>query len=149
MKKALLFVAIVLIVAAGVWGIVRSKNSNKTADNDQSQSQQDDNGKVAGASSIKSTPGSDIILFVGDGCSHCKKVEEYIKTNKIDEKIQLDFKEIWYNKENAAVMKEKAAICKIPEDELGVPLLFDGSASKCYVGEVEIENFLNLKINAQ
>jgi len=146
MKKALLFIAIVLVVAAGVWGIVRSKNSNKTVDNNQNQTEQKDNGKVAGASSIKSTPGSDIILFVGDGCPHCEKIEEYIKTNKIDEKVQFDVKEIWYNKDNAAVMQQKADICKIPQDQLGVPLLFDGS--KCYVGEVEITNFFNSKAGA-
>jgi len=147
MKKALLFIAIVLVVAAGVWGFLKNKNSNKTTENNQSQTEQDDNGKVAGASSIKSIPGSEIILFYGDGCPHCEKVEEYIKTNKIDEKVQFDFKEIWYNKDNAAVMKEKADICKIPEDELGVPLLFDGA--KCYVGEVEITDFFNKKINVQ
>lgn len=147
MKKVLLFVAVVLVVAAGVWGFLKNKNSNKPAENNQNQSaQQDDSGKVAGASSIKSTPGSDIILFVGDGCPHCEKIEEYIKTNKIDEKVQFDVKEIWYNKDNAAVMQQKADICKIPQDQLGVPLLFDGS--KCYVGEIEITNFFNSKAGA-
>ncbi|MCL5410711.1 MAG: thioredoxin family protein [Patescibacteria group bacterium] len=151
MKKILLFAVIVLIVAGGVWGFLKNKktNSKETAKTEESQSQtQDKNGTVAGASTIKTTPGSDIVMFVGEGCPHCKKIEEYIKTNKIDEKVQFDLKEVWYNKDNAKVMQEKADVCKISKDNLGVPLLFDGSTSKCYVGEVEITDFFKSKTGA-
>jgi len=148
MKKIILFAIIVLVVAGGVWGFLKNKkdNTKEVAKTEETQSE-DENGTVQGATTIKTTPGSDIILFIGEGCPHCKKVEDYIKANKIDEKINFDLKEIWYNKDNAAVMKQKADICKIPEDQLGVPLLFDGT--KCYVGEVEISDFFNSKINAQ
>lgn len=145
MKKYLLFAVVVLIIIAGAWGFSKSKKTDtkeavKTEDN-----QSSDNGTVAGASTIKSTPGSEVVLFYGEGCPHCKKIEEYIKTNKIDEKVQFDLKEVWYNKENASVMQGKADICKIPKDNLGVPLLFDGPNSKCYVGEIEIQDFFNSK----
>ena len=80
-----------------------------------------------------------IILFYGIGCPHCAKVEEFIKENKVDEKISFQEKEVYFNKNNANELLEKAKKCGIPENEIGVPLLWDGS--RCFVGEVEIINF--------
>ena len=45
-------------------------------------------------------------------------------------------------------MQGKADVCKIPKEELGVPLLFDGPNSKCYVGEIEIQDFFKSKTGA-
>lgn len=151
MKKVLLFAVLAITIAAGVWGFVKNKNKNNPKETAKVEENQpaDNNGTVAGASTIQSTPGSDIVLFIGQGCPHCQKVEDYIKTNKVDEKVKFDLKEVWYNKDNANVMKQKADVCKIPSDQLGVPLLFDGANSKCYIGEVDIQTFFNSKINAQ
>ena len=150
MKKVLLFAGLAIIIAGGVWGFLRNKDKDGTKESVRvEENQPEDNGDAAGASTIQSTPGSDIVLFIGKGCPHCEKVEKYIKDNKIDEKVKFDLKEVWYNKDNAVVMQEKADVCKIPKDQLGVPLLFDGPNSKCYVGEIEITDFFNSKVNAQ
>ena len=40
------------------------------------------------------------ILFYGNGCSHCAKVEQYIKDNDVQKQFDLELKEIYFNKSN-------------------------------------------------
>ena len=87
---------------------------------------------------------SQIILFYGIGCPHCAKVEEFIKENQIEKKIPFVKKEIYFNRQNAKELEEKAKICEIPENEVGVPFLWDGE--KCFLGDVDIINFFKEKI---
>ena len=87
---------------------------------------------------------SQIILFYGIGCPHCAKVEEFIKENQIEKTIPFVKKEIYFNRQNAKELEEKAKICEIPENEVGVPFLWDGE--KCFLGEVDIINFFKEKI---
>lgn len=140
MKKALLVIIpiVILVVAVLIYFNSKKTDSSSTSNNTE-------NGTVAGTTSsdreIKSVEGSDIILFYGEGCPHCKNVEDFIRNNNIDEKVQFDLKEIWYNKDNATLMNQKADICKINKDELGVPFLFDAKNSKCLVGADEIIQF--------
>jgi len=35
-------------------------------------------------------------LFVGQGCPHCKNVEDFIASNGVDKKYDFDTKEVWY-----------------------------------------------------
>ena len=90
---------------------------------------------------------SQIILFYGDGCPHCALLEEHIKENKFDEKIAFSQKEIYNNRANAKELEEKAKICGIPTDSIGVPFLWDGE--KCLIGDEDIVNFFKQKINTQ
>jgi glutaredoxin len=87
-----------------------------------------------------------MILFYGEGCPHCAKVEEFINQNKVKEKISFEMKEIYYNSQNNALFRKKAAACGLPPAGLGVPLLWYDS-NKCLVGDVDIINFFNQKIN--
>ena len=91
----------------------------------------------------ESQPASEIILFYGVGCTHCAKVEEFIKENKIEEKISFQKKEVYFNKKNANELAGKAKKCGLPTNEIGVPLLWDGS--KCIVGDEDIINFFKEK----
>lgn len=88
---------------------------------------------------------NNIILFYGDGCPHCKIVDQYIGENKIKNKLTFAEKEIYSSKENTNLLIEKATICKIPNNMIGVPFLWDGI--KCYMGDEDIINFFKLKIN--
>lgn len=81
------------------------------------------------------------ILFYGDGCTHCKNVEDFISQNKIDDKLKITRLEVWYNKNNAALLGQVVQKCGITSDSVGVPFLYDGNG-KCYIGEVDIPNFL-------
>ncbi len=84
---------------------------------------------------------SNIILFYGEECPHCKDVEKYIADNQLDQKVQFSSREVWHDKANANLLAQKAQACGIKTEEVGVPFLW--SAGKCYVGVNEVENFLN------
>jgi len=88
-----------------------------------------------------------IILFYGIGCPHCAKVEEFIRKNKIKEKIAFEEKEVYFNRENAKKLIEVAKKCGIKENEIGVPFLWDGENQKCIVGDEPIIDFFKEKLN--
>jgi len=88
-----------------------------------------------------------IILFYGIGCPHCAKVEEFIKENKIKEKIVFEEKEVYFNKDNVKKLVEIAKKCGFNEKEIGVPFLWDGENQRCIVGDEPIINFFKEKLN--
>lgn len=93
----------------------------------------------------ESTEPKGIILFVGDGCPHCAKVEEFLTQNKVKDKVEFTTLEVYKNKDNAALMAKKAVSCSLSLDSIGVPFLWDGT-SKCLVGDVDITSFFQDKI---
>jgi len=88
-----------------------------------------------------------VILFYGDGCQHCIKLEGFMKDNEVEKKVILEKKEVFNNKNNAALMLSKAKLCNIPTDQgMGVPFLWDGSnGDKCLVGDVDITQYFKDK----
>ena len=92
-------------------------------------------------------PADQIILFYGNGCPHCAIVEDYINKNKIQEKIPLIQKEVYYNQNNAKDLEAKAKICGLPTDSIGVPFLWNGK--DCLIGDKDIINFFEQKTNEQ
>jgi glutaredoxin len=88
---------------------------------------------------------NEITLFYGEGCPHCKIVDEYIEENVIKEKISFDEKEVYNNKINLEELREKAKFCGLSTESIGVPFLFDGK--DCFIGDKEIINFLEKKNN--
>jgi glutaredoxin len=89
------------------------------------------------------TDASDIILFSKTGCPYCAKVEEYVAANNVQEKVKFKVKNISLGI-NAKLLEEKAKICGIPLETVGVPFLWDGS--KCIMGDEDIINFFKEKI---
>jgi glutaredoxin len=102
--------------------------------------------KNSGESPVVSA-NADIIYFHGKGCPHCAIVEEFMKKNGVEEKIKMENGEIYFNKENAAIFKEKASTCGIPEDQMGVPLLW--VKGKCYTGDKDIISYFEEQLNAK
>jgi len=90
---------------------------------------------------------SEIILFYGDGCPHCALVEKFVAENDIEAKVPFTKKEVYYSKQNANELAEKAKVCGMPTDSIGVPFLWDGS--KCLVGDQPIIDFFKQKANEQ
>jgi len=82
-----------------------------------------------------------IILFYGDGCPHCKDVEDFMTKNKIEEKVKITKLEVWHNKDNQTILTQVVQKCGIKGDSVGVPFLYDGNG-KCYIGETDVPNFL-------
>ncbi|MCX6724148.1 MAG: hypothetical protein NT155_03210 [Candidatus Staskawiczbacteria bacterium] len=89
-----------------------------------------------------------IVLFYGDGCPHCKDVEDFISQNKIEDKVKITRLEVWYNKSNVLLLGQIAQKCGVAGDSVGVPFLYDppsveaGGNGACYIGEIDVPNFL-------
>lgn len=87
-----------------------------------------------------------ILLFYGIGCPHCAKVENFIKENKIKERIYFEEREVYFNRKNSEILVKIAKKCAIPTDKIGVPFLWDGENKKCIVGDEPIINFFKEKL---
>jgi hypothetical protein len=88
------------------------------------------------------------ILYYGNGCPHCKIVEEYIIANNLQEKTGICGKEVWSNQANLDELKAKASVCGLDLGKLGIPMLWDKKTNKCYGGQTdkgsdEVINFLS------
>jgi hypothetical protein len=101
-----------------------------------------DFGKIASSSNQTN---SDIIFYYSNTCTHCKVVEEFVVSNKISEKVSFQSKEVGADSANAADIMDKASKCGIKQEDIGVPMLWDGA--KCYVGQDDVINFFKLKAN--
>ena len=99
-------------------------------------------GKIIKSSNNSNTNStSEIILYYGNTCPHCKLVEKYITDNGIDKKIDITQKEIFDNKDNALEFNLTLNSCKIKEEDQGVPaVVYQG---KCYVGDTDVLAFLD------
>jgi glutaredoxin len=125
MKKNILIVAGLLIIAGiVVFAFFGRKNNNP------------------GGGSTESLDG--IILFYGQGCPHCANVDKYIAENNVKDKVTFAELEVFSNRDNAKLLEEKAVVCGLATDSIGVPFLWDGS--KCKVGDQDIINFFKEKI---
>ena len=86
---------------------------------------------------VKASPKT--ILFYGDTCPHCEKVEEYINSHNLESKVPFRRLEVFNNQANASLLGKKASTCGMKADTVGVPFLYDGS--KCYMGDEEVMSF--------
>ena len=77
--------------------------------------------------------------YWGDGCPHCKLVEEFYTKWENKDKINLKKFEVWNNTKNAEIMQERAKKCSIDRNQLGVPLLVTPDG-KCLIGDEPIIN---------
>ena len=89
-----------------------------------------------------------IILFYGLECPHCKDVDDFISENNIANTVDFTQSEVWHNKSNAQLLGQKAQICKITADTVGVPFLFDGN-DKCYIGAPDVISFFKAQAGIQ
>jgi glutaredoxin len=85
-------------------------------------------------------------MFVGEGCPHCKKVQDFVASSGVDKKFSFDIKEVWYNQSNALIMNKVWQHCGLNSASGGmsVPLLWDGQV--CYSGDEEIISYLKTKL---
>lgn len=86
------------------------------------------------------------ILFYGDTCPHCKVLEQFMDDNKISEKMIIEKKEVYQNKDNASLMMEAVVRCGLPQKNVGVPFLW--TENKCFVGS-NATDYFKTKFNIQ
>jgi len=80
-------------------------------------------------------------LFVGDGCPHCAKVEQYLVDNGVRDRVDLTLKEVYHDRANLDALTAQAQACNIPTDKLAVPFLWTGR--ECLMGDVPVIDFFN------
>ena len=78
--------------------------------------------------------------FWGDGCPHCAVVEEFLNSWEGKDKVAIDKKETWSNRENANLLNERVKYCNIRPSEVGVPFLFTPEG-KCITGDTPIIDY--------
>jgi len=139
MNKKIIIPSALFVLALGFSFFVLSQDKKDRSVSNSST----ENGSIEGESQAQ----NGIIFFYGDGCPHCAIVEEYIKENKVAEKLAFSQKEVYYNRNNSKELEEKAKICGMSTDSIGVPFLWDGE--KCLVGDADIVEFFKQKINTQ
>ena len=89
-----------------------------------------------------------IVLYYSDSCPHCKNVEKWLTENNVAEKVNYTRKSV----DKAANVNDffaKGAACGFKEGDNkygSIPLLYDGESGTCYLGEVEVVDFLEEKI---
>lgn len=88
------------------------------------------------------------ILFYGNGCPHCAKVEEYIKDNQIAKKFDLEQKEVFFNKTNLNEFNGYLEKHNLTYDKIGVPFLIITSGADCnYInGDTNIIEYFSGKL---
>jgi glutaredoxin len=78
--------------------------------------------------------------FWGEGCPHCKNVDDFLSTWSGKDQFKLDKMEIHNNSVNANKLSVRAQSCNITGNDVGIPFLFTPEG-KCIVGDVDIINF--------
>lgn len=88
------------------------------------------------------------ILFYGNGCPHCAKVEQYIKDNQLTQKFDLVKKEVFFNKTNLTELDGYLEKHKLTYDKIGVPFLIINSWTDCnYInGDTNIIEYFSGKL---
>lgn len=89
-------------------------------------------------------PTNDVVFYFGDTCPHCKKVEDFVAQNNVQEKFSFVSKEVYKDVNNARELKLTAQKCGLEEKSVGVPLLWTGE--DCLVGDTDIIAFFQEKI---
>jgi hypothetical protein len=115
------FACVFLLIAIFVaWSISENKNKTQTIE----------------------SSNDGIVYYYGAQCSHCRKVSEFMSANDIDNKIVIAKKEVLgsQNKADSEKWIADAKKCGLSENEIGVP--FVAAYGKCYMGDVEVVDFL-------
>jgi len=124
-------IAVLAIIGFGIYFSAKGSGSSKNENKNTEVAKSDDT----------IVDGAIATLYYSKSCPHCINVEKWLSDNKVAEKIKYNLKEVSQNQTNSAELSEKAKICNIPSDQVGVPFLFDIKNNKCYTGEIDVENF--------
>ncbi|MCS7093138.1 MAG: hypothetical protein NZL96_01760 [Patescibacteria group bacterium] len=85
-----------------------------------------------------------IIYYYGEGCPHCRDVEEWLAKNNIEKKINLEKKEVWRNRANAEELIRVARNCGLNQSSIGVPFLYING--QCFIGTPQVIKEIEVKL---
>ncbi len=128
-KTAIIIIGIILVVAgAFIWAVQSAP-------------------KVPAGTTPAVLPAG-IVLFYGDGCPHCKNVDDFLAANNVSQKVKYTQLEVPFGlktsselQANAAAAILKAQNCGIDTSNgISIPFLWDGT-SKCFTGDTDVISF--------
>lgn len=79
------------------------------------------------------------IYFYSSTCPHCQTVRDYITSNNTQQKLFFLELEISKDAHNADILRAVGSRCLINENNLSVPLFWNGN--QCYVGSDNVINY--------
>lgn len=82
---------------------------------------------------------SQTTYYYGKDCSHCQRVDQFLETNRIGDKVPFIKKESSFDLQNGKEFLAVAEKCGFSKGEAGFPLVYAGG--KCYLGEPDVINF--------
>ena len=86
-----------------------------------------------------------VVYYYGEGCPHCKVINEFLTQYNIADKFSFEKKEVWNNQANASELSRRAKVCGIQPEGMGVPFVY--AAGKCFIGEPDVKKFFAEKAN--
>lgn len=103
---------------------------------------------VAFIAMISVSSAQEYLLFYGNGCPHCAKVQQYIKDNGITKQLGLIQKEVFFNKTNLKEFNGYLQKHALTYDNIGVPFLIINSGEDCkYInGDTNIIEYFSGKL---
>ena len=91
----------------------------------------------------------EIVLFYRDDCPYCSKVDNFIKENKVEDKVKFTRLNVLDNQLNIEILSNKAKVCGLDIQKIGVPFLWNGHEQKCMIGYVDIIDFFKGRITVK
>lgn len=89
------------------------------------------------------------ILFYGNGCSHCVKVDNFIAQNNLETKFTFARLEVFEDATNADILADRAQTCGLDYHKIGVPLLWDDESKICVIGDSDIIAFFKARLSPE
>ena len=129
MKKDLFIFLIIIVVIIGGFKLLSKKPSSMN--------------------NFNSSKATDMVLFWGDGCPHCENVKNYIKGDTAASKLNIDMKEVYYDKANQTFMEQVAAKCPELDISKGLAVPMAYAENKCLVGDTPIIDYLKSKTSTR
>ena len=137
MHKQTFITIILVLVIIGLLSFVAFGSKGKNKDTTRVQNNQNISETLAISEKTS-------IFFYGNTCPHCEDVEEWMKENKIEEKIEIVKKEVYDDNANALELSRAAKSCGMDASSIGVPFLYTPEG-KCLVGTPDIISYLGNK----
>lgn len=141
MKNTLITTLIVILATAALLALVIWGSSQKKGSQNQPVLTNNNETNETSASSS-----GELVFYYGNTCPHCKDVEDWMSSNKIEEKLKITKKEVYDNRNNASELVSTAQKCGLNTSSIGVPFLYT-QEGKCLIGTPDIINYLKEKAN--
>jgi len=142
MKQTVIVTLFVILLTAGMLAaIVWGSQGKKTGQVNNSQS------TIETKTPDEAKNNGDPIFYYSNTCPHCADVEEWMKENKLEERVKVIKKEVYDNRANALELSQVAQKCGISANSIGVPFLYTPEG-KCLIGTPDIIDYFSKKLEA-